>query len=191
MPFWVQVLQALAVPVIAAVGAWVALQQMHIARVKLQHDLYERRYAVFEAVRRFLDEAVSHKIVSRETYRSFALCTADAPFLFDDRLAAYLKEMREHAANAQSIYSVIEGLQDMPSDQKISAVSDARQAQPVAAALLVRASPASAALGGPAQRPARFLVLKCIRFIQCGALVLVFPAKAGTHFRHGHRPSPV
>lgn len=66
MPFWVQVLQALAVPVIAAVGAWVALQQMHIARVKLQHDLYERRYAVFEAVRRFLDEAVSHKIVSRE-----------------------------------------------------------------------------------------------------------------------------
>jgi hypothetical protein len=123
--------------------------------------------------------------------------------------------MREHAANAQSIYSVIEGLQDMPSDQKaraskaagehflwligqieglaekFSAVSDARQAQPVAAALLVRTSPASAALGGPAQRPARFLVLKCIRFIQCGALVLVFPAKAGTLFRHGHRPSPV
>jgi hypothetical protein len=53
MPFWVQVLQALAVPVIAAAGAWVALQQMHIARVKLQHDLYDRRYAVFEAVRRF------------------------------------------------------------------------------------------------------------------------------------------
>jgi hypothetical protein len=62
LPLWVQVLQALAVPVIAAVGAWVALQQMHIARTKLQHDLYDRRYAVFQAVRRFLDEASVQKI---------------------------------------------------------------------------------------------------------------------------------
>jgi len=81
MPLWVQVLQALAVPVIAAVGAWIALQQMYIARVKLQHDLYDRRYAVFEAVRRFLDEAVSQKIVSPETLHSFALRTGDALFL--------------------------------------------------------------------------------------------------------------
>jgi hypothetical protein len=119
MPFWVQIMQALAVPLIAGVGAWVAVQQMRIARVKLQHDLYDRRYAVFEAVRRFLDEAVSAKIVSPETFRSFALRTGDAPFLFDDRLAAYLKEMRDHAAKAQSIYSVME---TMPAgDQKAAA----------------------------------------------------------------------
>lgn len=110
LPLWVQVLQALLVPVIAAVGAWVALQQMYLARVKLQHDLYDRRYAVFQAIRRFLDEAVSHKIVSSETLYSFALGTADAAFLFDDRLAAYLKEMRGHAAAAQSIYSVMEAM---------------------------------------------------------------------------------
>jgi len=30
LPLWVQALQALAVPVIAAVGAWVAVQQMVI-----------------------------------------------------------------------------------------------------------------------------------------------------------------
>lgn len=61
LPVWVQVLQALAVPVIAGVGAWIALQQMYLARVKLQHDLFDRRYAVFQAVRRFLEEAVSQK----------------------------------------------------------------------------------------------------------------------------------
>lgn len=126
MPLWVQVLQALTVPVIAAVGAWVALQQMYIARVKLQHDLYDRRSAVFEAVRQFLNEAISQKIVSTETFRSFALRTADAPFLFDDRLAAYLKEMRDHGANAQSIYSVIEsGEGIMPPDQKARASEEA------------------------------------------------------------------
>jgi hypothetical protein len=41
---------------IAAVGARPSAQQMRIARIKLQHDLYDRRYAVFQAVRRFLDE---------------------------------------------------------------------------------------------------------------------------------------
>jgi len=110
LPFWVQVLQALAVPVIAAVGAWVAWQQMHIARTKLQHDLYDRRYAVFQAARRFLDEASMQKIVSAETFRSFVLGTADAAFLFDDRLAAYLKEMRDRAAKAQSIFMAMEDL---------------------------------------------------------------------------------
>ncbi len=35
------------------------------------------------------------------------------------------------------------------------------------------------------------LVLRCIQMIHCGIALLVFPAKAGTHFRHGHRPSPV
>jgi hypothetical protein len=121
LPIWVQVLQALAVPVIAAVGAWVALQQMYLARVKLQHDLFDRRYAVFQAARRFLDEAVSNKVVSNETFRAFALGTSDAAFLFDDRLAAYLKEMRDHAAAAQSTYLTIESVPGMPQAQKAAA----------------------------------------------------------------------
>jgi hypothetical protein len=112
LPLWVQVLQALAVPVIAAVGAWVAAQQMYLARVKLQHDLYDRRYAVFEAVRRFLDEAMSNKIVSPETFRSFTLGTSDAEFLFDDRLAEYLREMHTHGAHALSIFFTMEHMPD-------------------------------------------------------------------------------
>jgi hypothetical protein len=123
LPLWVQVLQALAVPVIAAVGAWVALQQMYIARVKLQHDLYDRRYAVFEAVRRFLDAAVSTKIVSPEILNPFVLRTGDAPFLFDDDLAAYLKQMQERARKAQGIYLTMEAAPDMP--QKAAAAAAA------------------------------------------------------------------
>jgi hypothetical protein len=125
LPLWVRVPQALAVPVIAAVGAWIALQQMSIARVKLQHDLYDRRYAVFDAVRRLLEEAISTKIVSSETFNSFALGTADAAFLFDDDLAAYLKEMRERAAKARSIHIAMEG---MPvGDQRASAAKAAEE----------------------------------------------------------------
>ena len=119
LPLWVQALQALAVPVIAAVGAWVAVQQMVIARVKLQHDLYDRRYAVFDAVRAFLNEAISSRVVSPETFRTFALKTSDAEFLFNDGLAAYLKEMREHASKAQAIYITMQQME--PGDQKAAA----------------------------------------------------------------------
>ena len=35
------------------------------------------------------------------------------------------------------------------------------------------------------------LVLRFIRFIHRNAPVLAFPAKAGIHVWHGHRPSPV
>jgi hypothetical protein len=125
LPLWVKALQALAVPVIAAVGAWVAVQQMVIARVKLQHDLYDRRYAVFDAVRAFLDEAIRSQIVSPETFRMFALKTADAEFLFDDGLAAYLREMREHASKAQAIYITMQ--QIGPGDQKAAAFSAASE----------------------------------------------------------------
>jgi hypothetical protein len=76
---------------------------MHIARVKVQHDLYDRHYAVFQAVRRFLGEAILTKIVSTDTFRSFALGTADARFLFNDQLAAYLEEMRDRAAQARAM----------------------------------------------------------------------------------------
>jgi len=119
LPLWVQALQALAVPVIAAVGAWVAVQQIVIARVKLQHDLYDRRYAVFDAVRAFVNEAISNQIVSPETFRMFALKTADAEFLFDNGLAAYLREMREHASKAQAIYITMQQME--PGDQKAAA----------------------------------------------------------------------
>lgn len=110
LPGWVEILQALAVPLIAAVGAWVAIQQMQIAKIKLQHDLYDRRYAVFQAVRRFLDEMVANLVVSHDILRAFVIGTADAEFLFPDDLAAYLGEMSRRARTAQSIYMTMQSL---------------------------------------------------------------------------------
>jgi hypothetical protein len=126
LPLWVQILQALAVPVIAAVGAWVALQQMHIARVKLQHGLYDRRYAVFQSVRSLLNEVNINKIVSPETFQSFVIGTTDAPFLFDDGLAEYLKEISHHARSLQSLQSINLVMESMPAgDQKTAALRKA------------------------------------------------------------------
>jgi hypothetical protein len=108
IPWWLQCLQAFALIAIAAVGAWLAWQQVQMARVKLQHDLYERRYRVFEAARKLLAETQIHRSPSDDDLRAFVIGTSDAVFLFDDDIAVYLKEMQKRAYEFQSLEKLLE-----------------------------------------------------------------------------------
>src|SRR6266481_1176476 len=107
LPLWVQYTQALGAPllalVIAAVGAWVACQQVKIARAKLQHDLYDKRFAVFQAARQLLAEVMTHAGVTDDQIRSYVVGTADAVFLLNDDISKYLRELREQAIVLQTI----------------------------------------------------------------------------------------
>src|SRR5438105_2018099 len=102
LPSWLQYLQTVALTAIPFIGAWLAWQQVHIARVKLQHDLFERRYKVFDATRKLLISILVTGTASEEARRAFALDTVDAVFLFDDDLARYLKEMGKRAVILQN-----------------------------------------------------------------------------------------
>ncbi|HEY2709811.1 MAG TPA: hypothetical protein VGI95_17305 [Caulobacteraceae bacterium] len=106
----VALLQSIGVLAIAAIGAWIAFQQMQMAAVKLQHDLYDRRYRVFEAARKLLAEVTASTRATDETMRAFLIGTGDAIFLFDDSITAYLEEMRLHAAKVTSIGIALETL---------------------------------------------------------------------------------
>jgi hypothetical protein len=117
LPAWLQYLQALAVVLIPPIGAWLAWQQVQIARVKLQHDLYERRYAVFNAARKLLAEVVAHRTPSEVGLRAYTISTADAVFLFNDQIAEYLRELRKRAIILETIHSVMEPLP--PGDKKV------------------------------------------------------------------------
>lgn len=123
LPAWLQIVQALAVPligaVIAAAGVWIAFQQMHVARVKLLHDLYDRRYAVFDAARKLIFEIISKREASDETYYRFAIGAADAPFLFDDNMTAYLVQIRDRASKLHSANSVADSR--IPGNEKAAA----------------------------------------------------------------------
>ena len=124
IPLWLQYLQALAVTAIPAVGAWLAWQQVQIARVKLQHDLYDRRYRVFDATRSLLAKIGAKGNASDEDMRAFVLGTADAAFLFDDDLTRYLAEMGKHAVELQSIHSALENLVGQQKAQAIKVMSE-------------------------------------------------------------------
>jgi hypothetical protein len=79
--------------VIGACGVWIAFQQMAIARQKLNHDLFDRRYAVYLAVRDFIAAVRNRETALHETVLSFHFAILPAPFLFDAEMNAYLREM--------------------------------------------------------------------------------------------------
>lgn len=131
LPEWMQWLQAIGVLVIALAGtviaglsaaaAWqqkdinrqqadTAKQQMVLAQRKLQHDLFDRRFAVFEAARLFLATMLTQAQTSREQERAFLLTTGDAQFLFDDGIHAYFEEWRSKASAIRRIELRLENL---------------------------------------------------------------------------------
>jgi hypothetical protein len=74
-------------------------------------DRYERRYSIFKAVGKALNEALQYKMTSTETFRSFSDAVTNSCFVLDDnRLVAYLQEVRDHASKFQSIAIVMEAL---------------------------------------------------------------------------------
>src|SRR5271166_908276 len=111
VPLWLQYLQVLAVLLVPAIGAWIAWRQVQIARVKLQHDLYDRRFAVFEAARKLLVEVITHGDVSNNSLTTYAIATADAIFLLDDpKLCEHLKEIRKRSSILHTIKFTMEPL---------------------------------------------------------------------------------
>lgn len=110
MPAWAQVLNALSLPLIAAVGAFLAWQQMRIAKAKLTHDLFDRRFAVFQAARIFLSEIFRKAHVSDEALWNYRAGIGEAVFLLDDELRDYLEEIYKAALKMRMHRQQYEGI---------------------------------------------------------------------------------
>jgi hypothetical protein len=75
----------------------------------LQHDLFERRFRVFDATRRMLANVCKEGDIYDEDLRTFTIDTGDAIFLFDDDLAKYLgEEMTRHLITLSSVNRLLD-----------------------------------------------------------------------------------
>lgn len=114
LPVWVQYAQALGAPVLAVIiggsGAWIAFQQMRLARIKVQHDTYDRKYAVFLAVCWVLTVVAGLKRApTLEDMRDFINQMGAAPFLLDEQLVEYLKEIEAHVFRSNGLQDIVIG----------------------------------------------------------------------------------
>lgn len=81
---------ALALPLIAAIAAWIAYRQSQIARNKLKLDLFDRRMAVYESVRDTLGAVVRKRELTQEQQMQYLQGTRSARWLFGIEIFDYL-----------------------------------------------------------------------------------------------------
>lgn len=79
------------------VTGYIALQQWQINKNKLRLDLFDRRWAVFEAAMRLAASAVHKPTITSDDLREFATATRGVRFLFNKSLEEYCDKLRTEA----------------------------------------------------------------------------------------------
>jgi hypothetical protein len=83
--------------VVAIVGAVIAWGQFSLARMRMQHDLYDRRYKLFDGARTLVAEILMEGRSTNKQILTYLRDTNDAIFLLDRSTVAYMKELEEQA----------------------------------------------------------------------------------------------
>ncbi len=79
----------------------IAQQQAKLADIRLQHDLFERRFVIFEAARALILEVVRNSDVSDDGLRNFVRGTDKSVFLLEKEITDYLDDIRKKAIELQ------------------------------------------------------------------------------------------
>jgi len=86
---------------IAALIAWIAAAiacgQWRLAENRFKLDLFEKRYKLFEAIRKFLAVILQEGEFKNSDLFEFYAGTSDALFLFNDDIVSYIDSIRDHA----------------------------------------------------------------------------------------------
>jgi hypothetical protein len=106
LPLWAEWAKALGLPAVAvcvsAFGIWIAWWQKVIAKEKLKHDLFDKRYAVFMAFYKLLGAILDNRELDAELREANA-ARAQSPFLFDSKLGNYLEELHKEASRINTL----------------------------------------------------------------------------------------
>jgi len=103
---WSDYLKAIGPSLIALFVAYIAFQQWQVNRANLRERLFDRRFEVFRETQNFLSSVLRDAKVSNEALAEFQEAPQIARFLFDEKLAKYLSEIRNHAIDLQMHHEI-------------------------------------------------------------------------------------
>jgi hypothetical protein len=109
-PSLVDVVSALLVPTIAIVGAAIAYLQWNTNQKRLKHELFDRRYSQFEAIRNFLGSIMTSGKVTDEAERKYLIGTRGIRFIFDDEIHNYNEYLWGLSNQLRALKSMLEGV---------------------------------------------------------------------------------
>ena len=96
----------------AAAQKDIAKGQLNIALERMKHDLFEKRFAVFEVARQLLIRAVQHDHVDAGEIIKFNMETADAEFLYNEDIVDYLDSLRSRIVRLRQVNTQIKSIED-------------------------------------------------------------------------------
>ncbi len=110
-PHWTAYLQALLTPVIALFAVYVSASQWTTARNKLRFDLFEKRYAVYEAARNFVGSIVTSGKVKEDNMYAYLIATKAAKWVVAREVEEYLeREIYKPALELQGLEAELDGV---------------------------------------------------------------------------------
>jgi hypothetical protein len=121
LPAWINYAQALVVPFVAIVGAGIAGGQLWLARRRMQLDLYDRRFKIFESARRLIVDIMREGRAEVEWIYRYHRETGDAIFLLESSAVSYIGELEKRAFRLRHL-GVIAANDDHP--QRDAAVDE-------------------------------------------------------------------
>ena len=104
----IPILGPVATLIVGCAVAFIAWQQSKVARNKLRLDLFDRRYKVYDATRKFLAMIVRDATFSDSQLVEFVAGTSDAEFLFGSAVVDYLAQIRKRALEMRTHRKVYE-----------------------------------------------------------------------------------
>jgi hypothetical protein len=108
---WTQVLSALLTPTIAVLVAIIAYRQWRTAQNRLKLDLFDRRFAVYDAARNLLSSVMTSGKAKDDEMEKFLAHTREAKWFLNDEIAEYFdKEFWGRAVDLQTLDTELQAL---------------------------------------------------------------------------------
>jgi hypothetical protein len=90
-------------PLIAVLAAYIAWQQWRTNNLRLKHELFERRYKLYEVITSFLANILARGRVDPNSEMQFLRDTKTVIFLFDKRTQQFIQEIYHQAVELYTL----------------------------------------------------------------------------------------
>jgi hypothetical protein len=77
-------------------------RQQRLEELRLKHELYDRRHAVYQALKEFLGHIMMYADVKEDVLPNFVRGTADSDFLFQEEIPQYIREVYLNAVRLRT-----------------------------------------------------------------------------------------
>ena len=95
----IEISKSLLTPVIAGVTTYIALQQWKTNKYKFVLDRFDRRFQIYEEVKKILNILIKDENVKKEDILKFRSSVSTSGFLFKPEIPTYIDEIYKHGLN--------------------------------------------------------------------------------------------